>query len=249
VLIKCGHLYYLRNYLERRKNTRLLAEARSRYPQPDSRDPLVSVQIPTFNRAEILVGRTIPSILNQTYRNLEVVIVGDCCRDDTEERIRSLEDPRIRFFNLPRRGDYPSRDWARWMVAGTEPANRAIEMASGDWFAPLDDDDEFSRDHIEALLDYAISNDLEMVYGKVDMELDDGTWIEKGSYPLAVEEISRMSALYRCGLRFFRYDVDSWKYREPADWNMWRRMKEAGVRIGFLNRVVGRHYAERSQAS
>jgi hypothetical protein len=45
-------------------------------------------------------------------------------------------------------------------------------------------------------------------------------------------------------LAFFRYDVDSWRYGEPADWNMWRRMMEAGVRVGFVDRIVGRHHLE-----
>ncbi len=43
----------------------------------------------------------------------------------------------------------------RWMVAGTKPANKGIELCSGDWIAPLDDDDEFSEDHLDVLLNHA----------------------------------------------------------------------------------------------
>ena len=57
------------------------------------------------------------------------------------------------------------------LVAGVVPQNYAIESCSGDWIAPLDDDDEFSRDHIEVLLNYAIKNDYEMAYGKAEMEI------------------------------------------------------------------------------
>ena len=40
--------------------------------------------------------------------------------------------------------------------------------------------------------------------------------------------------------------TDCWKYVEPNDWNMWRRMKEADVKIGFLDKVVGKHYKEQT---
>ena len=49
-------------------------------------------------------------------------------------------------------------------------------------------------------------------------------------------------------MKFFEYDTNSWKYGEPADWNMWRRMKEAGVKIGFINKIVGKHYLEGTQS-
>ncbi|MCP2502095.1 MAG: hypothetical protein NCA08_11110 [Deltaproteobacteria bacterium] len=45
------------------------------------REPLVSVRIATYNRARILVERTIPSVLSQTYRNFEIMIVGDHCTE------------------------------------------------------------------------------------------------------------------------------------------------------------------------
>jgi len=53
--------------------------------------------------------------------------------------------------------------------------------------------------------------------------------------------------LYDSKLKFFKHDINTWRYFEPDDWNMWRRMKEAGVRIGFVNKVVGKHYLERQQ--
>ena len=68
------------------------------------RHPLISVHIATFNRGQLLTERTIPSILGQTYRNFEIVVVGDGCSDDTGERLGGLRDSRIRWENLPQRG-------------------------------------------------------------------------------------------------------------------------------------------------
>jgi len=62
--------------------------------------PLVSVVIPTKNRSERLVCACVPSLLGQTYKNIEIVIVGDGCTDDTEERIVKLNDNRIIFKKL-----------------------------------------------------------------------------------------------------------------------------------------------------
>src|SRR6266496_3474924 len=72
---------------------RRLEAARREVPlTPIGERPLVSVRVATFNRAELLVGRALPSVLNQTYDELEVVVVGDHCTDQTAERIEALGD-------------------------------------------------------------------------------------------------------------------------------------------------------------
>ncbi len=78
--------------------------------------PLVTVVVPTYNRAGLLVERCIPSILSQTYDNFELIIVGDCCTDQTEELVAQIKDPRLKFYNLTERGQYPSEPHRRWMV-------------------------------------------------------------------------------------------------------------------------------------
>lgn len=96
-----------RKHAELETEKKLLAEARdSRLDEPG--DPLVSVIIPTFNKAELLVERSIPSVLAQTYKRIEVVVVGDHCEDDTAERVAALNDDRVTFVNLPERGRYPA---------------------------------------------------------------------------------------------------------------------------------------------
>jgi glycosyltransferase involved in cell wall biosynthesis len=134
----------------------------------------------------------------------------------------------------------------RWYVAGVAPMNKGLLESKGDWIAHLDDDDEFSPDHIESLLRVALDNNLEMVYGKVNSETQDGHWIELGSSPLECGNICRSAALYKGYLKSFSYDINSWKKAEPADFNLWRRMKRAGVRVGFANIIVGSHYKERT---
>lgn len=244
---KLIHGYHLKNWIECRRNRSLLGKARNSLRQNASNEPLISVIVPTYNKSKVLAERAIRSVLAQTYSNFELIVVGDHCTDNTEDVVKEFHDGRIRFFNLAERGKYPSSAWDRWMVAGSVPRNRGLELASGEWIAPLDDDDEFSNDHLELLLRHAQQNRYEMVYGIAQMEMEPGKWVECGSLPLRYKHICHLSVLYSSRLKFFRYDVNAWKYVEPDDWNLWRRMKEAGVRIGFLNHVVGKHYLELSR--
>jgi len=210
-------------------------------------NPLVSVIIPTYNRANLLLNRSLPSVLTQTYNNLEVIIVGDHCTDNTEMLLKEKKDPRIKFINLEERGCYPEEPLLRWFVAGVTPLNVGLSECRGKWIANLDDDDTFSPNHIEVLLNFALEQKLEMVYGIVEYEKADGMKDLIGRPLLRQGAISRSSTLYKSYLKYFQYDINSWKLKEPADFNLWRRMKRAGVKIGFLNMVVGKHYEELTQ--
>ena len=59
--------------------------------------PFVSIVIPTYNRARFL-GRSVRSVLNQTYKNFEVIVVDDASTDDTAEIIKTFKDDRIRYI-------------------------------------------------------------------------------------------------------------------------------------------------------
>lgn len=130
-------------------------------------NPLVSVRIATFGNADLLCERALASVRRQGYKNWECIVVGDAEPDSTVERVEALGDPRIRFLNLPFRGPYPDDPIRRWRVAGTAAMNRGAKEARGSWIAPLDHDDEWEDDHIEALLAHARNSHAELVYGKL----------------------------------------------------------------------------------
>ena len=90
----------------------------------------VSVIIPTFNRAHTLC-RAVNSVLNQTFRDLEVIIVDDDSKDNTEEILRKFNDPRVVYVkHKSNRGAGAAR-------------NTGIKNAEGKYIAFLDSDDEW----------------------------------------------------------------------------------------------------------
>ncbi|OHB60615.1 MAG: hypothetical protein A2167_08970 [Planctomycetes bacterium RBG_13_46_10] len=92
--------------------------------------PPISVIIPTYNRSQ-LIGRSIKSVLNQTYRNFELIIVDDGSTDNTEEVVASFKDERVRYVRREENGGEAA---AR---------NTGIKAARYDYIAYQDSDDEW----------------------------------------------------------------------------------------------------------
>jgi glycosyltransferase involved in cell wall biosynthesis len=99
-------------------------------------EPLFSIVMATYNRAGLL-PRAVNSVLNQTYRNFELIIVDDGSTDNTEETCRSFGDRRIVYFK---------QETNKGIMAAR---NRQLELARGEYLALLDDDDELVPEALE----------------------------------------------------------------------------------------------------
>ena len=209
--------------------------------------PLVTVIVATYNRSRPLTERCLPSILGQTYDNLELIVVGDACTDDTEELVSQIKDPRLKFHNLPERGRYPSDPIRRWMVAGIAPTNEALSMAKGDFITHLDDDDEYVPDRLEKLVKFAADNQCDFVWHPFWWEQNDGSWIINQAVEIAHGEITSGSVLYRRWFKNVQGKIDAYRLMEPADWNRYRRMRYFGPVAMRYPEPLLRHYRERNQ--
>lgn len=101
---------------------------------------LISVIIPSFNR-EKTIKRAVESVLNQTYLNLEIIVVDDCSTDKTVSIIQDLmkKDSRIQLLvNSANQGPNYTR-------------NRGIRHAKGKYLILLDSDDDWERETLELL--------------------------------------------------------------------------------------------------
>jgi glycosyltransferase involved in cell wall biosynthesis len=200
--------------------------------------PLVTITIPTLNRSQMLKSRSIPSILNQTYQNFEIMVVGDHCTDDTAEVLSFFNDRRIRFYNLPEPTQYPANKFHRWRVGGTKPSNLALDMAQGDWIAHLDDDEIYTPDRIELMLKRAYETDAEFVYGTHREQKTATQWKTVGNDNPNKIQIARSAVMYRSYLNCFKYRDDTYQYNRPHDKDLWKRMLKSGVRMCYLNHLV-----------
>ncbi|MEM5782486.1 MAG: glycosyltransferase [Candidatus Aenigmatarchaeota archaeon] len=100
-------------------------------------NPIVSVIIPTFNRKN-LISRAVRSVLNQTYKNFELIIIDDGSIDNTQEVIIRFQknEPRIKYFYQENKG---------WPSA----LNKGLSIATGQYIAFLDSDDEWFDNKLE----------------------------------------------------------------------------------------------------
>jgi glycosyltransferase involved in cell wall biosynthesis len=96
---------------------------------------LVSIVLPTYSRARLL-GHAIRSVLGQTYRNFELIVIDDNSKDDTSEVVRSFADPRVRYYRNQENLKLP------------RALNRGFELAKGAYLTWTSDDNLYGADAI-----------------------------------------------------------------------------------------------------
>ena len=104
-------------------------------------NPLVSVILPTWNRAHLL-PRAINSVLSQTYQNLELIIVDDVSTDNTAETVAQITDKRIKYTKL----NYKKTDTS---YGATKARNVGLDTARGELIAFQDSDDQWLPEKLQ----------------------------------------------------------------------------------------------------
>ena len=101
---------------------------------------MVSVVLSTYNWSSVL-RHSVHSVLWQTYPNLELLVVGDGCTDDSEQVVASFADERVRWHNLKSNSG-----------SQVAPNNKGLELARGEFVAYQGHDDIWHPKHLAALL-------------------------------------------------------------------------------------------------
>ena len=110
---------------------------------------MISVIMPTYNRSKT-IKRAIDSVLNQTYSDIELIIVDDCSSDNTDEIVSLIKDNRIKYYKLEsNRGACFAR-------------NYGISKACGNYIAFQDADDEWISNKLEVQISNIDSNKSDM---------------------------------------------------------------------------------------
>jgi glycosyltransferase involved in cell wall biosynthesis len=96
----------------------------------NKKEELVSIIMPAYNCGEF-IGTTLDSVINQSYKNLEVIVVDDCSTDNTADVVREYitKDSRIKYHKLEKNS------------GAAVARNKAVDLATGKYMAFLDSDD------------------------------------------------------------------------------------------------------------
>lgn len=107
-------------------------------------NPLVTIAIPTYKST--FLKESIQSALNQTYRNLEVIVVDDCSPESIESIVRAIKDNRISYYRNEKNlgGEDPGNNW-----------NKCLSLSKGEYFCLLCDDDMYEPTFVEEMLKLA----------------------------------------------------------------------------------------------
>lgn len=141
---------------------------------------LVSIIIPTFNRAH-LIGETLDSVLAQTYQNWECIIVDDGSTDNTVEIINEYikKDSRFQLYHRP----------LDRIKGGNASRNYGFELSKGEFINWFDDDD--------IMIDTFISKKLELFSEEIDLVICSGTYTDQNLKALKDINLDMKSFLFK----------------------------------------------------
>jgi len=117
--------------------------------------PFISIIIPTYNHANFL-AKALESVINQTYRNWEAIVIDNHSTDGTSEIINKYKDTRIHCLKISNDG----------IIAKSR--NLGINVAKGKWIAFLDSDDYWTKDKLEICIKN-IDDEVDFVYHKLEI--------------------------------------------------------------------------------
>jgi glycosyltransferase involved in cell wall biosynthesis len=188
-------------------------------------NPLVSVILPTHNRTKFL-RHAIKSVLAQTERNIELIVVDDASTDETNVVLNQLAciDTRIKILRNPE------------SLGGGGARNVGIAASSGEWVAFLDDDDEWVATKLRTQLDELTANSAtvacscsyKLYYSSGSSKVVDPpenitlNQLLRGNY-LGGASMCMCSREALLGIGGFDE-----KFRSGQDWDFWVRLRQAG---------------------
>lgn len=198
--------------------------------------PLVSVVMPVYN-GERYVKNAIDSILSQSFRELELIIINDGSTDSTTSLLKEVSDPRVRLFQQPNCGLAAS-------------LNKGIALARGVYIARQDHDDISLRDRISKQVSFMQSNpDCVLLGTAAEIWIDDTPSGRFHDHPTDNETLqfdllfnnpfvhSSIMMRKEVVMRIGGYCTDGTR-QPPEDYELWSRMARQGQVSNLRDRLV-----------
>lgn len=138
--------------------------------------PLISVVIPAYN-AEKTIKSTVESVLNQSFSDLELLVINDGSKDSTLDILSNIKDSRLKVFSHPNSGPQFSR-------------NRGIKEATGEYISFLDADDLWTLDKLESQFNALQTNpEAAVAYSWTNWIDESDRFLRRGSYTSATGNV------------------------------------------------------------
>ncbi len=131
----------------------------------------VSIIIPAYN-ADAYIQKGINSLINQTYKNIEIIVINDGSSDKTKYIVENIKDKRIILINNENHGIGYSR-------------NLGIKKSTGDYIMFMDSDDYFDDNYVELMEDYIEKNNCDLVVSNYIID-------SKKNIPITLEKENRV---------------------------------------------------------
>jgi glycosyltransferase involved in cell wall biosynthesis len=185
--------------------------------------PRVTVIIATYNWSSVLPF-SIGSVLDQTFADFELLVIGDGCTDDSAEVVAAIGDPRVRWINIPRSGHQSG------------PNNEGLRQARGELIAYLGHDDLWLPHHLAVLVG-ALDGGADLAHSLIILvpapESGVPVHVAAELWRPVSSVMHRRSAIEKIGgWRHFR------ELRITPEGDLWARFESAGQRIVFVPRLT-----------
>jgi glycosyltransferase involved in cell wall biosynthesis len=138
--------------------------------------PLISVVVPAYN-AEKTIKATVDSVLNQSFSDLELIVVNDGSKDSTLDILSDIKDSRLKVFSHSNSGPQISR-------------NRGIQEATGEYISFLDADDLWTSDKLESQFNTLQANpEAAVAYSWTDWIDESDRFLRRGTHISATGDV------------------------------------------------------------
>jgi glycosyltransferase involved in cell wall biosynthesis len=194
--------------------------------------PKISVILPSYNSIEF-IDKSIGSILSQTYKNFELIVINDCSTDGTLEYLNTINDPRLVVIN----NDVN--------IGIVESLNIGVNSAKGEYIARMDADDISIPERLERQLNFIVKNNYDIVGAKAR---NFGKWRLQKVFPFSMSHLEASLALIFMNplvhplvmgrATIFKTNKYSKNFQWAEDYELWVRLVKKGYKLGVQDEIL-----------
>jgi len=187
----------------------------------------VSIITVVYNGAKT-IEQTILSVLGQSYKNIEYIVIDGLSTDGTQEIVKKYQDSIAYFVSEKDNGIY-------------DAMNKGIQKATGEIVGIINSDDWYAENVIEEVVQYYEQNEVELVYGKVINIYENGREYLIGKKPIDYiwfQNVIHHPSVFIKKDIYEKFGIFDIKYTISSDYDLLLRFYSKKVRFGYMDEVI-----------